>query len=255
MESATRSLETSDSACSRLLKLIVAGQSCVPGNESQLSAWSKILGIPSSQLPLIYQGIGEFCVLVVKARAEIAGIDGHDNNDWLETFDEIERIIPRIQAVENSPIGNVFAPNVLSPATVRGLRLSASVVAKYSPKRIKREDLSELREMIEKLDVAIQKSPNGLRQTLEKCSRSFRLAINHYEIWGVEGIEEAIHQSTGAILFAAKSGHAVKDEPAAKKAWEWIARANAVVSLVKNSTPMLAEATVGLQAFLDSCSK
>ena len=244
--------EKSDSAAARLLRLVLkAKQIAVDSNTDQAKGWAVLLGLPANDLPAIFAGIGDFGKLIKEARAEILAIPEIDHDLHDASYNELAALMHRIMLQQGQPFSSVFG-SPLADGTVRGLRFSADLVAKSSPRRIPEDELRGIANELDVIDNLAAQCPTQLRSLLARCTRLIRLSISHYNVFGSNGLDQAVQQAIGTLFLNREIAIVNQKTEPLKRFWDVIAKLNTLVSLAKNLTPALQAGAATVATLLTS---
>jgi hypothetical protein len=209
--------------------------------------WGQVFNIDKNATSQLLEKQGEIIHLLMDVKRDIEGIDGLNKDLYLKQLPSIENALASVRLSDKWE----GFKNRLDDATMLSLAHCADKLSEHSNERVLNQDeLQGLREEIEVLiDRVLDSTPLGpkLQEILLEHLEVMRRAIINYNLYGSDGLQEAVKTATGAVYLNRKVFEAEKDSETVDWYWKIIVRVGTMTALVNDA----AELAPGVTQLLD----
>lgn len=231
-------MDVQNNPAGRLYDLLEAARQ-YPSEEKTKIVWARVFGVSETDTGALLNNLADLIDLVHKAKSSIVRMSDIDHKLYLKPFENIEALLSNLNFETHWENWR----NRLDDFTLYGLQFGADRLARasgFTP--IKDEQLEQLRKELDGLIEHVLESthlPPELKKLFLRNLEALRQAWITYRIRGIEGLEQEIERSCGAILLHKDQIKSAAANSTERKIWEGmmklVDRLNKLVTLSRNA--------------------
>lgn len=211
-------MEVKNNPAGRLYDLLRTAQN-QPSKESARNAWAKVFGTEPKDTSSLLKMLADLIVLVSQAKSSIERLEDVDHTLYLKPFKRLEDFFSQI----NLDAQWAHWQNLLDEPTLYGLQFAADRLSRNAGSTsISEKDLDSLRAELESLVTSVLEAdlPQTLKTLFLRNLESVRHALLVYRIRGIDGLEEELERTVGALLLNKQLIPPKEDNSSSRKFWE-----------------------------------
>lgn len=229
----------------RLHTLLIAGKK-MPRNQSMIAAWANVLGLPSTEITVVFVGLAEMQNLVSEVESCIRRIPGENHALYLRSMPQIRSVLA-VPNLEQS--WSVFLER-LPDTALADLDFCADLISKHVQEHeVADDELRWISDQVSELSEKVLQSsmPKALRIALLDLLESMRSAVATYRVRGAKGLRKALAVSIGELLLRYPEVRSSNEEPELKEFWAFATTLDKIICKALEYMPLLEKALPLLQ--------